>query len=376
VAQQTICHEAYGLLPVWVIHPMRFRRLPAVIALLLCAFSASAQDVLTIGNASGPSGASIAVPISILDRSGTSLGIDASASNRIQGFAFKVMFDDDAVSSVTFTRVGIAASATPLFETKLLGDGWISVVVTFSQPLALDLNTTAPGNRIGMLTVVANGTTTLRFDPPSAVLSNQAGTVQESVGAGNLALNNGSVTIGAAPTNLVATAIGTSPVNLTWTALGGATSYEVWRSFNGGAFTLIATPSAPSFSDSSVGPNTTYLYQVRANTSAVFSNVDAATTIVFTDDPLVAQSTIVKLVHMTQLRTASSAMRLSAGLPSMSADVTIGAGLPVRATHITSLRTALNEARAAIGLPALTFTDATLTTIKAAHVQELRNGVK
>lgn len=355
---------------------MRLRPLPAVLALLLCAFSASGQDVLTIGSASGPSGASIAIPISILDRSGTSLGIDASASNRIQGFAFKVTFDAAAVSSVTFTRVGIAASATPLFQTTLQGDGWISVVVTFSQPLALDLNTTSPGNRIGMLTVVANSTTTLRFDPPSAVLSNQAGTTQESVAAGNLSLVNGSVTIGAAPTNLVATAIGTSHVNLTWTALGGATSYEVWRSFNGSAFSQIATPSATLFSDPGVAANTTYLYQVRANTSAVFSNVDAATTVVFTDDPLVAQTTVVKLVHMTELRTAVNAMRLSANLPSMSADATIGAGLLVRATHISNLRTALNEARAAIGLPALTFTDATLTTIKAVHVQELRNGVK
>lgn len=355
---------------------MHFRPLPAVLALLLCAFSASGQDVLTIGTASGPSGAPIAVPISILDRSGTSLGIDAAVSNRIQGFAFKVMFDDAVVSSVTFTRVGIAASGTPLFQTTLQGDGWISVVVTFSQPLALDLNTTSPGNRIGVVTVVANSTSTLRFDPPSAVLSNQAGTTQESVAAGNLSLVNGSVTIGAAPTNLVATATGTPQVNLTWTALGGATSYEVWRSFNGGAFSLIGTPSATSFSDSSVAANTTYLYQVRANTSAVFSNVDAATTIVFTDDPLVPQTTVVELIHMTQLRTAVNAMRLSGGLPSLSADATIGAGLPVRATHITDLRTALNEARAAIGMPASMFTDATLTTIKAVHVQELRDGVK
>jgi len=350
------------------------RPLPVAFALLLSAFSAGAQDVLTIGTGSAATGASAQVPISILDRSGTPLGNDATA---IRGFAFKVMFDEDAVTSMTFARAGIAASTPVFFESTLQGDGWISVVVSFSQPLTLDLNTIAPGNPIGTLNVNATSTTSLRFDPPGAVISNQTGSVLETVAAGNLALVNGSVTItGPAPTNLVATAAGTAQVNLTWSPLAGASSYEVWRSFNGSAYSPIATPSANSFSDTTVSANTTYLYKVKANTSEGFSNVDAATTVVFTDDPLVAGSTIVKLVHVTELRTAVNAMRASAGMSTMSADGTIAAGAIVRAQHVSDLRTALSEARAVLGLGSVTFTDSTLIVIKAVHVEELRAGVE
>ena len=51
----------------------------------------------------------------------------------------------------------------------------------------------------------------------------------------------------------------------------------------------------------------------------------------------------------------------------------------MKASHITELRTALNPARAALTLPAITYTDSSLAagvTIKAAHVNQLRGGVK
>ena len=260
------------------------RPLAGVFAFVLCAFVAEGQDVLSLGSGNPH------VPVYILDRSGTPLGADATA---IRGFAFKVMFDGGAISEISFARTGIAASASVLFETALQGDGWFSVVVSFSQPLLLDLNATAPGNQIGMLTVTATGATVLRFDPPSAVLSNESGSVQETVAAGTLSLGNGSVV-----------------ANLT-----------------------------------------------------------------FTDDPLVP-GTLIKLIHITELRAAVNAMRASAGLPAMSDDGTIALGQIVRASHLTNLRTALNEARVALGMPALTFTDSPPVSIKAIHVQELRDGVE
>ena len=55
-------------------------------------------------------------------------------------------------------------------------------------------------------------------------------------------------------------------------------------------------------------------------------------------------------------------------------------GLLVQKVHIDQMRTALNQARTALGLPAIGYTDPTITAgttlIKAAHIQELRNGVK
>lgn len=287
------------------------------------------------------------------------------------------------------------AGLTPLHETTLQGAGYLSYIVSFHQtsnPIPFTLNASAPGDSIGTLTVTTQaaapvGTVAaLTLHPASAVLSNQTGITIETVASGGLSLVNGSVTISAStvPTALVATANGTTQVALTWTGAAGADHYEVFRSANGAAYTFLANAPGTTHPDNTVSGGTTYLYRVRSvdgggGTSA-FSNIDAATTIVFTNDPLVAQSTLVRLVHITQLRTAVNAMRAAASLPPLPADGTIAAGAVVRAQHIANLRTGLAAARSTIGLPALTFTDPTLTAqstrIKAVHVQELRNGVK
>jgi hypothetical protein len=349
-------------------------RTSLLLLLAVAAFTASAQDVLTIGTGSAAPGGTASIPVSIVDRSGTLLGSDAGAGRRIQGFAFKVLFPSATVASVTFTRAGVAASLTPLYESTLSDSGWMSYVVSFHEttnPIPLLLDASVPGDQVGTLNVTlqagaAIGTTApLTLYPPSAFLSNQAGTFTESVAGGTLALRNGSMlTSLSAPTNLVAQASGTSQVNLTWSSVANADHYEVWRSFNGSAYAFLTNVSGLSHSDMSLAASTTYLYKVRAvnvsNNMSVFSNVDAATTVVFTDDPLVAESTLVMLAHITELRTAVNAFRTSASLPLLPSDPTIGAGLTILAQHIADLRVGLNYARSAAGLPALPFTDATL----------------
>jgi hypothetical protein len=371
------------------------RTMFVIAIVLVLSASASAQDVLTIGNGIAQSGGTAAIPVSVVDHSGTSLGVDAGVNNRIQGFAFKVLFPTELITSVSFVRAGVAASVTPLHETALQGSGWSSCIVSFSEvsnPIAFNLNAAEPGDRIGTLMVTLRGdavigsSATLLLDPPSAVLSNQAGTVLESVAAGNLSLVNGSITVSAlaAPTGVVATAINTSQVNITWNAVSGADHYEVWRSSLGDEYAIAGSPTAAALSDVNVAANTTYLYVVRAidpsDDPSGFSSIDGATTIAFTDDPLTALTTTVKAVHITQLRTAVNAMRVAANLDPLDADTTVGSGLIVRAQHVLDLRTGLDEARSMIGLAPLTYTDAVITagatTIKAAHVTELRNGVK
>ena len=369
-------------------------RTTTLVLLLFAAASAAAQDVLTLGTGSAPSAGSASIPVSVLDATGTTLGTDAGTGNRIQGIAFKVLFPSELVSSVTFTRAGVAAGLTPLFETTLQGSGWMSYVGSFaetSNTIPFNPNPPAPGDQIGTLTVTllpaaTNGTTVLlTLDPGSAMLSNQSSSLRETVSAGNLGLVNGSVSVTSslsAPMSLVATALGTVQVNLTWVAVAGANHYEIWR-FSGGAFIQVGTPSGASFSDMSVAASTTYVYHVRAVDSggglSEFSNLDAATTVALADDPLVAQSTLIRDLHIAQLRTAVNAFRATAGLPPLAADPTLGAGQLVRAQHVTALRTGLDQARSALLLPALNYTDPGLgagTVVKALHVQELRNGVK
>lgn len=359
-----------------------------LLLLTLAAFSASAQDVLTLGTGSAAPGGTASIPVSIVDRSGTPLGSDSGG--RIQGFAFKVLFPAATVASVSFTRAGVTAALTPLYESTLSGSGWMSYVVSFhetSNPIPLLLNGSTPGDQVGTLNVTlqagatAGSSAPLTLHPPSAMFSNRAGTTAETVAAGTLALTNGSVICSlAAPSSLVATASGTMQVNLTWTSVPNAQYYEVWRSFNGAAFAFLTNVNAPSHSDTGLASSTTYLYKVRAVDfslhASAYSNVDAATTIVFTDDPVVANSTLVKLVHLTQLRAAVNAFRTSASLPPLSFD----ASTAILAQHISELRAGLNYARSAAGMAALQFTDPALTAgatpIRASHIEELRSGVR
>ena len=142
--------------------------------------------------------------------------------------------------------------------------------------------------------------------------------------------------------------------------------------------------------------STTYIYRVLAAQGQVVSDPsapDAATTLMFANDPLVtgAAGPWVSAAHLTELRTAVNAMRAAAGLTSSSFTDGTVAGVPIRAVHVTELRAALNAARSAIGcasllsrtwpcgLPTVVYTDPSLAAgvqVKAAHFHELRNGTK
>ncbi len=334
---------------------------------LLLATTALAQDTLTVGSGVAPAGGTVGIPVTITEESGIG----------VRGVAFKVLFPTELVTSVTFARSGVAALMTPLHETALQGSGFCSYSAFFNDTLP---------DQIGTLTVTlradapAGSTIALTIDPPSAALTNQSGSVVETAANGNLSLVNGSVTVSslATPANLIATAANASQVNVDWGDVAGADHYEVWRSSHGGGYTMIGTRTASAFPDATVSANTTYLYRVQAidggGDPSAFSNIDAATTIVFSADP------IIRATHITQLRTAVNAMRAAATLGALPADATIAAGALIRASHVTALRSALNEARSVIGLTALAYTDPTLTAgvtkVKTAHVEELRNGVR
>ena len=97
---------------------------------------------------------------------------------------------------------------------------------------------------------------------------------------------------------------------------------------------------------------------------------------VFTDDPLVPGVTVIKAVHITELRDAINQARARAGLSAASWAESVTSGVTIKASQIVEMRARLDEARAALGLSAASYTDPSLSagmTVKAAHVQELRN---
>jgi hypothetical protein len=183
------------------------------------------------------------------------------------------------------------------------------------------------------------------------------------------------------------TANGTaSQVFLAWNPSSGADHYEIWRaSAATGTYAFLTSTTSTFYSDNGVSTGAVYVYKVRAvdaatNTSP-FSAPDPATTIVFTDDPVVAQTTLIKAVHMNEARQAVNGIRACAGSGALTVtDPTLTGGIFVKAIHIQELRTALNAARATLGLPAIVFTNPTLTVntslIRTFHVAEIRDSVK
>jgi fibronectin type 3 domain-containing protein len=178
-------------------------------------------------------------------------------------------------------------------------------------------------------------------------------------------------------------AAGARSVSVTWSAVSGAASYEIVRSADAATFASVGTTSATSFIDEGVQANTSYLYKVRAlsgGTTGPFSAADLATTVIFTDDPLIAGTTTVKAAHVDELRVAVNAVRALAARPVAAfTDPTLTPAVTaIRATHLSELRTALAEARSALALAPQSYTDSTLAAVpvKAIHLSELRAGVR
>jgi subtilisin-like proprotein convertase family protein len=115
---------------------------------------------------------------------------------------------------------------------------------------------------------------------------------------------------------------------------------------------------------------------VSANAS--FSTLACPLSGIFSDDPVVAGVTVVRAIHITELRQRIDAVRTRCGLGVYGwVDAT---PVIVRAVHVTDLRTALSQAYVSCGRTVPAFTDTTLvptvTMAKAIHINELRNAVK
>ncbi|HEU4889760.1 MAG TPA: hypothetical protein VFV49_17885 [Thermoanaerobaculia bacterium] len=187
-----------------------------------------------------------------------------------------------------------------------------------------------------------------------------------------------------APSSLRATGSGTTSANLTWASVLLADHYEIHRSPDNVNWTLRGTSATPTFSEGGLTASTTYFYKVRAikadTTPSAFSAIDPATTVVFTDDPIAAFTTISKTTHITQLRTAANIARASVGLAAFTfTDPTLTAASKVKAIHLTELRSALVPVLSAISVtpaytdPAIT---AGVTKAKGTHIHELRDQIR
>jgi len=179
----------------------------------------------------------------------------------------------------------------------------------------------------------------------------------------------------------------TSSASLT---LGGTASDNVgvtqvtWQNMQGGGGTASGT-TGWAVSGVLLQPGTNVL-TVTARDAAGNIATDSLTvtltaTFTFTDDPLTAQ-TLVRAVHIPELRAAIDSVRVARGLGAFVwTDPTLTPGsTPVRAVHVSELRTALNQAYQAAGRVLPVYTDPTVvagvTIVKTIHLNELRTAVR
>lgn len=136
-----------------------------------------------------------------------------------------------------------------------------------------------------------------------------------------------------------------------------------------------------ALSDTTASSNTACLYRVRAVNSSGTSAKSApalATTVMFTDSPLAAGTTIVKAGHLAEIRTAVDAVRALAGKAAGAYTDPATAGIVIKAIHVTELRSTLDDALSVLGLSTGGYTIAVLTGIpvKGVHFQEFRDRVR
>jgi fibronectin type 3 domain-containing protein len=114
---------------------------------------------------------------------------------------------------------------------------------------------------------VTNGTT-YYYVVSGAYTGNPNGGGESADSSEARATPQGSVSVPAPPTGLAATA-GNAQVALAWNASSGATSYRVKRSTtSGGPYTVVASPTSTSYTNTGLTNGTTYYYAVSAVNSA------------------------------------------------------------------------------------------------------------
>jgi uncharacterized repeat protein (TIGR03803 family) len=176
--------------------------------------------------------------------------------------------------------------------------------------------------------------------------------------------------------------------NLYGTTKVGAAGYgTVFQATLGGAYTVVHTftgggdgadSSAPLIRASDGAFYGTTNFGGASGLGVVFRLNNAPPT-PFTDNSLTAGSSVIRAVHISELRTRIDAQRTKFGLAAYPyTDPTLTQGTTIiKAAHITDLRTALTQVYDALGLVAPMFTDPNPTglMVKATHVAELRAGV-
>jgi hypothetical protein len=308
-------------------------------------------------------------------------------------FVFRLTATNANGSSITSVALDAGATTNTALAISIPPSGCartLTATVTSSLPgtitgtVAFKSNVSLGSPDLLGTAALVNGQATLTLLLQSGTESITAEYIGNAIYRSSASEAQAAVQVANAPSSFQAVASSSAEITLSWSDVGCATyRYDVLRSSNGSAFSLIAYSTSTVFVDSSgLTAGTTYFYRVHAVNDAGISPasaIEAATLMTFSDDPVIAGSTVMKAVHLTELREAVNAFRAGAGLLPFSFTDPDASAAPIRAVHINDLRTALADARSALEMPTLSYTTPTITAgmpVKAVDFQEIRLAVK
>jgi len=292
-------------------------------------------------------------------------------------------------TGVNFGSVSLGSSADQVFTVSNTGGGTVSGGVSTSGPFSA-----VAGSPFSLAGLGATETVTVRFRPITAATATANVNFTADGDVISRIVTGTGIGSDTTPPTVAITAPTPNPIYNTSSfalTLRGIASDNVgvsqvtWtNSAGGGSGTASGTTSwTASGIVLQVGTNVLTVTAWDGSTNSAMATLTVtATPLVFTDDPLVAESTVVKAAHVMEVRAAIDAVRLAVGLaPFDWTDATLTPeSTPVKAAHLADLRTALDQAYEAAGRAAPLYTDpdavAEFTPIKAIHLNELRRAAR
>jgi YD repeat-containing protein len=333
--------------------------------------STSATVFLTSAASSVAEGSATTVNVRVTTSTGSPLACGVTVPySTVAGNASAPSDFTAASGTLTFSS-GSASGSEQAINLFTAGDAFDEPDETFSLTLG------QPGGAT-LGTVAAHVVTILDDDAPSnvTVTISDSSITEGNTGNANTAFNvTLSGVVGQDVTINFATANGTATAGPDYVAASGMLTISAGQTTGQVLVSVLG--------DVVDEPNETFTVNFSNASGVVLTDTVAVGTILdddglpgYTDEPIVSGSTIVRAVHITELRAAIDVRRGLRGLGGYSwAESTLTV---IRASHITEMRAALDQVYQAAGQSNRSYTDQNLTagmTIKAEHINQLRQYV-
>ena len=323
------------------------------------------------------------VSVTAVDTSG-----NQSVCSTLASAIARIDFGVSPTGTVNFGAVNLGGFVDRVFAVSNTGGGTVSGTVSTSAPFSI-----VSGSPFSLVGLGATQTVTVRFIPITSATatvnlnaSADGDTVSRILTGTGIALDTTPPIVAITSPTSGSTYTTSNPL----LTLGGTASDNVWVTQVTWANSLGSSGTASGTTIWTTGGMVlrlgtnvlTVTARDAAGNTATAGLTVTLTPFTFTDDPLMAQNTVIRALHITELRAAIDTVRVANGMATFAwTDATLTPGsIPVSVIQFVELRRALDEAYQAAGRMTPTYTDPNLvagvTGIKAIHLNELRTTVR